>query len=105
MCKRAFAALMITAGGIFAQPPASRPAFDAFEVATIKPASPDSRGRFIRMQTTNQFVARNHAIRTLVAAAYNLNPQMISGGPEWIDSDRYDILAKTPGEVRPNLDE
>src|SRR5206468_583620 len=40
-----------------------------------------------------------------IAAAYNLTVRAISGGPAWIDSDRYDILAKPPGEVRPNLDE
>lgn len=40
-----------------------------------------------------------------MAAAYNLNPRAISGGPEWVDSDRYDIVAKAPNEVRPNLDE
>jgi len=91
--------------GMFAQSPAARPAFDEFEVATIKPTDPDFRGRFIRMESAHQLVARNHALNTLIAAAYNLNPRAISGGPAWIESDRYDILAKAPGEVRPNLDE
>src|SRR5262249_34487099 len=76
-----------------------------FEVATIKPTAPDwSGGRFIRMQTAHQFVARNHALKTLLAAAYNLSPRAISGGPAWVDSERYDILAKAPGDVRPNLE-
>jgi uncharacterized protein (TIGR03435 family) len=57
------------------------------------------------MQTAQQFVARNHGLNTLIAAAYNLSPQAISGAPKWVISDHYDILAKTPGEVRPNLDE
>ena len=41
----------------------------------------------------------------MIAAAYNLTPRAISGGPPWVESDHYDILAKPPGEVRPNLDE
>jgi uncharacterized protein (TIGR03435 family) len=90
---------------MFAQTPAARPAFDEFEVATIKPTDPDFRGRFIRMESTHQFVAKNHALNTLIAAAYNLNPRAISGGPAWVESDHYDILAKAPGEVRPSLDE
>lgn len=90
---------------MFAQSPAARPAFDEFEVATIKPTPPDFRGRFIRMESAHQFVAKGHALNTLIAAAYNLSPKAISGGPAWIDSDHYDILAKAPGEVRPNLDE
>jgi uncharacterized protein (TIGR03435 family) len=57
------------------------------------------------MQTAHRLVARNHALRTLIAAAWNLTPKAISGGPAWVDSDHYDILAETPGEVRPNLDE
>jgi uncharacterized protein (TIGR03435 family) len=73
-------------------------------VATIKPTGPDPRGRFITMQG-HRFVARNHALKTLIAAAYNLSPRVIAGGPVWIDSDRYDILAKPPGELRPSLDQ
>jgi uncharacterized protein (TIGR03435 family) len=85
---------------------APHPTFDAFEVATIKSTPPDWHGgRFIRMESAHQFVARNHTLKTLVQAAYNLNPRAISGGAPWIDSDHYDILAKTPGDVRPNLEE
>lgn len=80
--------------------------FDAFEVATIKPTPPDWRGgRFIRMQTAHQLVARNHALRTLLAAAYDLSPKAISGGASWVDDKHFDILAVAPGETRPNLDQ
>lgn len=57
------------------------------------------------MQSADRFQAHNHAVRTLIAAAYDLNPQAISGGPAWVDSEHFDVLAKTPGAVRPNLDE
>jgi uncharacterized protein (TIGR03435 family) len=80
--------------------------FDSFEVATIKPTPADwAGGRFFRMQTANQFVAHGYTLRVLIAAAYNLNPKAVAGGPSWIDSERYDILARTPGEMRPNLDQ
>jgi uncharacterized protein (TIGR03435 family) len=100
----ALAALILAAGGISAQSPV-RPKFDEFEVASIKPADPAAPGRFIRMQSANRFIAKNHTLKTLIAAAYNLNPRAISGAPALIDSDHYDILAKTPGEIRPNLEE
>jgi len=104
--KRGAAALIIVAGGTFAQSPATRPAFAAFEVATVKPTPPDwSAGRWIRMQSAHQFAAKNHALKTLIAAAYNLSPRAISGGLAWVDSEHYDIVAKSPGEVRPNLGE
>jgi uncharacterized protein (TIGR03435 family) len=102
----ATAVFIIAVSQMFAQSRATRPTFDTFEVATIKPTAPDWKGgRFIRLESANRFVAKNHALKTLVAAAYNLTPRAISGGPSWIDSDHYDILAKTPGEVRPSLDE
>jgi uncharacterized protein (TIGR03435 family) len=83
-------------------PPPKTP---SFEVATIKLTSPDERARYIRMQSTHQFLARGYTLRALVSAAYNLPPRAISGGPDWVDLERYDILAATPGETRPNLDE
>lgn len=102
MSLRVAVAIALVAAGARAQ---SRPSFDAFEVAAIKPTPADSSGRFITMQGGNRFVARGHTLLTLVAAAYNLNPRAISGGPPWTDTDRYDILASTPGAVRPNLEE
>jgi len=103
--KPAVTLLALAATGIFAQSPPTRPAFNAFEVATIKPTSPDSRGRYIRMQSVNRFYARGFSLQQLVAAAYSLTPRAISAGPAWTDSDLFDILASTPGEVQPNLDE
>jgi len=82
-----------------------RPKFDQFEVATIKPTGTQPGGRWIRMQSVDRFEARNHAVRTLIAAAFEMSPQAISGGPAWVDSDHWDIQAKTPGEIRPNLNE
>jgi uncharacterized protein (TIGR03435 family) len=84
----------------------SQSARPEFEVATIKPTAPDDRsGRFITIKGGHQFVAKSYTLKFMVAAAYNLPPRTISGGPAWIDLDRYDIVAVTPGEVRPNLDE
>jgi uncharacterized protein (TIGR03435 family) len=77
-----------------------------FEVASIKPTPPDLRGgRYATMQGGHQFVARNYTLKYMVAAAYSVTPRTISGGPSWIDSDAYDILAGTPGEVRPSTDD
>jgi uncharacterized protein (TIGR03435 family) len=77
-----------------------------FEVATIKPTPPDDRsGRYMRMQSTRQFLAKGYTLRALVSAAYDLPPRAISGGPDWIDIERYDIVGLVPGEKRPPLDE
>ena len=78
----------------------------AFEVATIRPVDPQpNEGRFFKMESLNHFVAKSYTVKLLIAAAYDLNPKAISGGPSWIDSERYDISAVTPGEVRPTRDQ
>jgi uncharacterized protein (TIGR03435 family) len=77
-----------------------------FEVATIKPTPPDwGGGRWFRMQTAHQLAARNYTLKYLIAAAFNVSPKAISGdSAEWMDSDHWDVLAKTPGETRPDLE-
>jgi uncharacterized protein (TIGR03435 family) len=57
------------------------------------------------MQSVHRFYAKGFTLQALVAAAYSLTPRAISGGPAWTDADRYDILASTPGDIQPNLDE
>jgi uncharacterized protein (TIGR03435 family) len=99
-------AMVLSVSGMLAQAPAARPKFDSFEVATVKPVDPGPKdGRFIVMQGPKRFVEKNYTLKLLIAAAYELNPKTISGGPGWMDSDHYDIVAVTPGEVRPSHDE
>lgn len=77
----------------------------SFDVASVKPSIPGDRsGRFITMQGAHQFVAKNHTLKTLVMAAYNVPATGVVGGPAWLDTDRYDITAATPGENRPTLE-
>jgi uncharacterized protein (TIGR03435 family) len=89
----------MAAGGLCGQ------RFSEFEAASIKPTPPQTAGRWIRMLSGSEFAAKNHALQTLIAAAYDLNPRAISGGPGWVESDHYDILARTPGAARPNWNE
>jgi len=99
--------LPILATRLAAQNP-PRPAFDSFEVATIKPASPEDQKaarRYIRMQSAHAFQAKNYTVDGLIAAAYDLNPKMISGGPAWAENDRFELIAATPGDLRPTYDD
>src|SRR5579862_2008978 len=109
MSRRICVVLMALSGaGLFAQAPdpvvaptvSSSP---SFEVATIKPTALDAKaGRYITMQGTNRFIAKYYTLKLMIAAAYDLSPKVISGGPTWIDSDHYDIVALTPGDTRPS---
>lgn len=44
--------------------------------------------------TDDGYIAENVGLKSLIADAYNIKWDSISGGPDWIDSDRYDISAK-----------
>jgi hypothetical protein len=59
MRQSCLVAVIVAAGELSAQSPATRPTFDRFEVATIKPTAPDYKGgRWIRMPSTISFVVR-----------------------------------------------
>ncbi len=90
----------------FGQSSAPRPHFDSFEVATIKVVdSTPTSGRFIKMQSAHRFIGKDYTLKLLLAAAYDLNPKTVTGGPSWIDSVHFDIQAITPGNTQPTHDE
>jgi uncharacterized protein (TIGR03435 family) len=87
---RTAAAFLILSGGAIAQSE-SRP---EFEVASIKPAAPGSRGMFIRNSPGGRVNVTNMTLKELIVIAYRIQPFQISGGPSWFDSVHYDINAK-----------
>ncbi|HEY2470829.1 MAG TPA: TIGR03435 family protein [Terracidiphilus sp.] len=93
-------ALLISPIVVFSQKPNTAPSFD---VATIKPVdSGPKSGRYIVMQGPHRFVEKDYTLKLLIAAAYNLNPKAVAGGPSWMELEHYDILAVTPGEKQPS---
>jgi uncharacterized protein (TIGR03435 family) len=97
------ATLFLASCVLAAQAPPTDPAFD---VATIKPVdSTPQSPRYIVMKGPHRFVEKDYTLKLLIAAAYNLNPKAVSGGPSWIETDHFDILALTPGETQPSHDQ
>lgn len=66
----------------------------SFEVASIK-RSAGTQGASIGDQPGGRFVASYITLRRVIQFAYRDNQQFI-GGPDWLDSDRWDIEAKAP---------
>ena len=69
-----------------------------FEVASIKPSNSEDRRPFFN-QTAGQYTVRNSTVRRLIQAAYMIKDFQIAGGPEWMNSDLYDISAKPETSV------
>jgi bla regulator protein blaR1 len=65
----------------------------SFEVASIKPSDPDSRGVSFRVGPGGLNM-NGITVKTLIQEAYDVRESQISGGPGWISSARYDIIAK-----------
>jgi bla regulator protein blaR1 len=71
------------------------PAPLTFEVASIKPTAADFRGTMFQLQPGGGLKVMGANLKTLLAYIYDVREFQISGGPGWINSDRYDIVAKS----------
>jgi uncharacterized protein (TIGR03435 family) len=67
----------------------------AFEVASIKPNNSGPGPLGIEVQPGGRFIASNVTLRRLVLDAYQLQTFQLSGGPSWLGSDHFDVVAKS----------
>jgi bla regulator protein BlaR1 len=90
---------IVTSPRLFAQIVA--PAADAptFEVASIKPNS--STGRMGGFSTPGRFTTTGLTARVLIRQAYDIHDSQIIGGPDWLNSQGYDINATMGGNRTP----
>lgn len=72
-----------------------------FETSSIRPSPASEKGLSFKYVNARQFTANNHTLRECIGFAYDINPDLVSGGPTWLDSDRYDIAGVVPGDTRP----
>ena len=77
-----------------AQEPAAKAPL-VFEVASIKPTPPDERGGIVHPLPGGQgYEAIGVPLRVIMTVAYTVTDRQISGGPDWINTDRWNIQAK-----------
>ena len=75
----------------------------SFEVASIKPSAPSPNGMFmvrIGASPGGRWTASGITVGMLIQQAYDVRDYQITGGPSWLNSERYDIEAKAD---TPNL--
>ncbi|MEZ2348836.1 TIGR03435 family protein [Terriglobus sp. RCC_193] len=78
-----------------AVPPMAEDANPSWDVATIKPAPPDEKGKGFG-GPPRHFQTRNTTLNDMISFAYNVNPKQIVGGPAWMETDKYDIVTGEP---------
>jgi bla regulator protein blaR1 len=87
-----YAAILLFDVGVASTQPAAKPL--EFEVAAIKPADPDAHGSSMMTDRAGGLNATNMPLRALITAAYGIRDFQLSGGPGWVGTERFDIIAK-----------
>ena len=75
------------------------PAPPRFEVASIKPSANPSSGSSGSKSGQGRLNMFNVTLKRCIMGAFGVGPNRIAGGPAWIDSARYDIVAKADRPV------
>jgi uncharacterized protein (TIGR03435 family) len=84
----------------------------AFEEVSVRPNTTAGRGGRGGQFQPARMAAQNVTLKTLIKiawakpgatpqAALNLLDQEIDGGPEWLDVDKFDVVATTPASSQP----
>jgi uncharacterized protein (TIGR03435 family) len=85
--------MTILCGQAFGQS-AEKPEFDVAEVrSSPRTSQPFARGPFY---TSGRYELRFATMLDMIRIAYGIDPERVSGGPNWLEIDRFDVFAKTP---------
>ena len=87
--------------GQAAQTPATLANFDVADVhvrAHSTNPAPFMSGGVLR---GGRYDLRNATMLNLISVAYGADPETVLGGPNWLDRNRFDIIAKAPASTPP----
>jgi len=85
-------------------PPKQMPANadPSFEVATVKPSDPSRLGKSFLVRG-REFTTTNTTLTELITFAYDLHPRQVTGGPAWMESQKFDVMGKPDIDGTPNV--
>jgi uncharacterized protein (TIGR03435 family) len=85
---------------------ADKPALE-YDVASIKRFTPGGplilNGFHPFVETPDGLVVRTATVKMLILRAYGVDAYQMTGGPDWLNSERYDIDAKFDGTTADEL--
>jgi uncharacterized protein (TIGR03435 family) len=79
-----------------AQAPGDKP---KFEVASIRQNTADDGKVMFGIQPGGRFTAIGVPLPGLITQAYGLQRSQLVGGPDWMETARFDITAKAEGDI------
>src|SRR5436190_23444159 len=77
---------------------AAQPAAPAFEAATVKSSNANGSGMHWKSRP-GYIVMNNYTLQGLMGVVYHVREDQVSGGPKWIDAERFDIEGRALGPV------
>ena len=94
---------MLITGLAFGQSTDSTLQFEAAEIHPAPAAAPGTNSQTMRggLYRSGRYEVRSATMLDLIRTAYNVEAGRVTGGPAWLDKDRFDIIAKAPGDSTP----
>src|SRR5471032_2022848 len=68
-----------------------------FEVSTVKANKSGDGNGMLRQMPGGRMTATNMPLRPMITFAYQVAQYQLIGGPGWLATDRYDVVAKMDG--------
>ncbi len=91
---------MLLAGLAFGQSTDSALHFEAADIQPAPAAAPGTNSQTMRggLYRDGRYEIRSATMLDLVRTAYNVDADHVTGGPAWLDKERFDVIAKAPGD-------
>jgi uncharacterized protein (TIGR03435 family) len=96
----ALAGVVCVLAPISAQSPDTRDPL-VYEAASVKPNKEGPGESYIRRQPGGRLTAVNFPLRAMITFAYQLQGFQLVNAPAWLAEERFDIVAKLPGDPPP----
>jgi uncharacterized protein (TIGR03435 family) len=74
---------------------ATPPSFEVADIRVNQDAGEEPSGRFL---PGGRLELRRFSLKEIISTAYNVEDDRVEGGPSWLASDRFDVIAKAAGK-------
>jgi uncharacterized protein (TIGR03435 family) len=83
--------------------PAASANIPVFDVVSVKVNRSGADRQDMRLLPGGRLAATNVPLRRVILTAYGLLPQQLTGAPDWIETDRFDIVAQATEDLAPGV--
>jgi uncharacterized protein (TIGR03435 family) len=73
-----------------------------FDVAEVRPSKVSAQREGLTALPSGEVEILGYTLRELIVLAFEVKSDRVAGGPKWLDSDRFDVIAKSPDAMSPH---